>query len=176
VDTTKAGFDAEKAIKMAKSQGANVMFLALSKDSTRVDQALALARANSEGSSPLLLLGGNELYNPDILIKGGDSVSGLVLAVPWSFQPTDPFARDAIKSWKGRVSWRTATAYDATKMLTQTLEKNPDRQDTNQAFQQGVPLSGNATNFNVFTDVPLVKAIPGTSGPAGSKYQFEPLR
>ena len=176
VDTTKAGFDAEKAIKMAKSQGANVMFLALSKDSTRVDQALAIARANSQGSSPLLLLGGNELYNPDILIKGGDSISGLVLAVPWSFQPTDPFARDAIKSWKGRVSWRTATAYDATKMLAQTLEKNPDRQDTNQAFQQGVPLSGNATNFNVFTDVPLVKAIPGTSGPAGSKYQFEPLR
>jgi ABC-type branched-subunit amino acid transport system substrate-binding protein len=68
----------------------------------RIDQAVAIAQE----SSGMLLLGGNELYTPDILIQGADSIDGLVLAVPWSFQATDPFAKDALKSWCCCVSWR----------------------------------------------------------------------
>jgi ABC-type branched-subunit amino acid transport system substrate-binding protein len=47
--------------------------------------------AIAQESSGMLLLGGNELYTPDILIQGADSIDGLVLAVPWSFQATESF-------------------------------------------------------------------------------------
>lgn len=100
----------------------------------------------------------------------------MVLAVPWSFSPNDPFAKDALDNWKGRVSWRTATAYDATKSLTQTISKNPDRAQVAQAFKQGVGLTDSTTDFNIFNEVPLVKAVKGKEGPKGSDYQFDPFK
>jgi ABC-type branched-subunit amino acid transport system substrate-binding protein len=175
IDTKSSDFNASKAVADAQSQGANTMLLAMSKAPEHITQAIALAQANNKAGSPLLLLGGNELYNPDILVKGGDNIKGLILAVPWSFQANDSFSQDAIKSWKGRVSWRTATAYDALKTLTNALQKSPERQGANQTLQKGIPLTGSSQNFNLFDQVPLVKAVGGNAGPPGSKYQFETL-
>jgi ABC-type branched-subunit amino acid transport system substrate-binding protein len=171
IDATKANFNAKTAIDEAKQAGARVVFLALSKDGDRIDRAVAIAQE----SSGMLLLGGNELYTPDILIKGGDNIDGLVLAVPWSFQATDPFAKDAIKSWRGRVSWRTATAYDTIKVLGEAIAKSPDRASVVETLNQGITLQGSTTDFNIFNQVPLVRANRGNEGPKGSQYQFDPI-
>ncbi|MGH2412366.1 MAG: ABC transporter substrate-binding protein, partial [Microcystaceae cyanobacterium] len=173
IDITTSGFNADAEITNAKQNGANVALLALSKN--KVPQAIAIAQANNQAGSPLLLMGGDDLYSADILVQGGNAIQGIVLAVPWSFKPDDPFAKDAVKSWKGRVSWRTTTAYDATKVLADTISQNPSRSGVVQQLQQGVPLKGN-TDFNIFNEVPLVEAVPGTNGPPGAKYEFASVK
>jgi branched-chain amino acid transport system substrate-binding protein len=174
IDITAPDFDANTAIKNAQNSGAKMAILALSKN--KVSQAVEIAKANQNNGSPLMLMGGDELYNADILVDGGDAIAGIVLAVPWSFSPTDPFAKDAIQSWKGRVSWRTATAYDATQALVDTVSKNPERGMVFQAFSNGVDLTDSTTNFSLFDEVPLVKAVKGNQGPKRSDYQFDPLQ
>ncbi len=174
IDVTSPEFDANTAIQTAQNSGANIAILALSKN--KVAQAVDIAKANKNSVSSLKLMGGNELYNANILVDGGDAIAGIVLAVPWSFSPTDDFAQDALQSWKGRVSWRTATAYDATKALVETVSQNPDRGLVSQAFTNGVTITDSTTNFNLFNDVPLVKAVKGNQGPPRSDYQFDPLK
>ncbi|ACB50387.1 unknown [Crocosphaera subtropica ATCC 51142] len=174
IDISSPDFDANSAVTNLQNSGANVGILALSQN--KVSQAVEIAKANENNGSPLLLMGGDELYNADILVQGGDAIAGIILAVPWSFSPTDDFAQDALQSWKGRVSWRTATAYDATKALVETVSKNPDRTMIFQALSNGITLSDSTTDFNLFNEVPLVKAVQGNEGPKGSNYQFDPLK
>lgn len=174
IEITAAGFNADREIAKAKQRGAKVAFLALSKN--KVPQAIAIAIANTNAGAPLMLMGGDDLYNADILVQGGEAIEGIALAVPWSFQPNDPFAQDAIKSWKGRVSWRTATAYDATRALAQAVSQNPNRSGAFQLLGQGIPLTSSTTNFNIFNEVPLVEAVPGSNGPPGSKYEFAAIQ
>jgi len=171
VDITVPGFNAGTELTDASKAGANIAVLALSKN--KVDTAVAIAQANTAGN--LELVGGDELYNPTILVSGGDAIKGIVLAVPWSSQPNDPFAKQAASIWKGRVSWRTATAYDATQALATALNQSPTRNGVAQQLNQGIAISGTATDFNIFKEVPLVKAVSGSNGPPGSKYQFDPI-
>lgn len=171
VDISSADFNANAAINNARQAGANIAFLALSRN--KVDQAIALAQANQ---NQLVLLSSDEMYNPQILVAGGDAIKGMVLAVPWRWRSDDPFASQAGKLWQGRVSWRTATTYDATKALASTFAQfSGDRVGISQQLNQGVTLTKTATEFNIFNEIPLVKANPGTDGPAGSKHQFDPL-
>ncbi|WP_414578262.1 ABC transporter substrate-binding protein [Anabaena sp. CCY 9402-a] len=65
------------------------------------------------------LLGGDSLYIPEARF-----VEGLVLAVPW-FRNTESsknFANIAETQWKGGVSWRTATSFDATQAFINSLK------------------------------------------------------
>jgi ABC-type branched-subunit amino acid transport system substrate-binding protein len=160
IDTTKANFNAKTAIISGRQAGARVVFLAA------VKTAIALIKPwlVAQESSGMLLLGGNELYTPDILIQGADSIDGLVLAVPWSFQATESFAKDALKSWRGRVSWRTATAYDTMKVLGEAIAKSSDRATVVETLNRGITLQGSTTDFNIFNQVPLVRANGGNEG------------
>lgn len=170
---TQPGFDAQAALLDASNAGATVLFLALSQN--QINNAVALARANAASPKPLVLTGSNELYSPSLLIDGGAAIDGIVLAVPWSFQPNDPFASQASSLWKGRVSWRTATAYDATTALVKALTQASDRASVVKQLSQGVALPNTSTGFKLFDKVPLVQAVPGSNGPQGSQYQFDPV-
>lgn len=172
----KAGatFDAKSAVADASKAGANVVFMAMSKD--QVEQAIAIAQANKDTSPPLALMGGSELYNPTTLIKGGDAIKDLVLAVPWRWEKDDPFSKQASEMWKGRVSWRTATAFDATQALTAAISSNPTREGTVKFLTQGTLISGTAKEFDLFKEIPLVTTVEGKDGPPGSKYQFDAVK
>jgi ABC-type branched-subunit amino acid transport system substrate-binding protein len=171
VEVTAPGFNPAEALQSAREEGATIGFLALSKN--KVDTAIAIAQVNANQAQPLALMGGDELYNPTLLKEGDAAIDGLILAVPWRWQQGDRFASQAAKIWRGRVSWRTATAYDTTQALANALTQNPTRAAAAQLLQQGIPISGTATDFNLFDRIPLVKAVPGTN--AGYRYQFEPL-
>jgi ABC-type branched-subunit amino acid transport system substrate-binding protein len=172
--TASPSFDATAEMESASQAGANIAFLALSKN--KVDTAIALAEANAnQAGQSLRLMGGDELYNPTILTEGDDAVEGMVLAVPWSWQPSDPFATQAADTWKGRISWRTATAYDATQALATAFSRNSSRSGVAEELNKGIPISGTAKEFKLFNEIPLVKAVPGSSGPTGSRYQFDPV-
>ena len=173
VDVADGSFNAATELNNASKAGAKIAIFALSKN--KVDRAVAIAQANAKSGTPLQLLGGDELYNPTILTQGGDAINGIVLAVPWSSQPNDPFAQQSASIWRGRVSWRTATAYDATQALASALTQNPSRSGVSQLLNQGIPISGTTADFNVLNEVPLVKAVKGQNGPPGSKYEFDPI-
>ncbi|CCQ49731.1 hypothetical protein [Crocosphaera watsonii] len=102
-----------------------------------------------------------------------------MLAVPWFAQPTYPYTNLAAKRWGGRVSWRTATSYDATKAFTKALSENATRnsvltklQQTNLSLSEtsGEPLqflkSGDRN-----TDPLLVRVIPKSNN--FSEYDFQ---
>ena len=141
------------------------------------------ARGNVAQNNPLLLLGADELFSPSLLIEGGSAVEGMVLAIPWSWSDDDPFAQQAAAMWQGRVSWRTATAFDATEALAGALKgQNPDqtgglnRAEVVNRLRQGQPISGVAADFNVFAQgIPLVEVVRGEGGPSGSNYRFDPV-
>ena len=170
VDITATGFDANMAMENTRVNDGNVAFLALSKN--KVNTAINLAKANK---NRLTLLGADELYNPTILSRGNQAINGLVLAVPWQWNQNDSFASQAAKLWQGRISWRTATSYDATQALVTAFKNSPgDRIGISQELNQGISLAKSVTDFNIFNQIPLVKAVPGKA--AGFNYQFDPVQ
>lgn len=172
IDVAAAGFNANTAMTTAQQAGANVVILAMSR--ARVNDAVALAIANQTQTTPVPLFGSDQLYGPDLLIKGDSAINGMILAVPWSTNPSDPFAQQAAQAWRGQISWRTTTAYDATQALAQAMVQGGDRASTQQLLRQGVKIQGQ-TASGTFDRVPLVQAAPGPNGPKGSNYQFNPL-
>jgi ABC-type branched-subunit amino acid transport system substrate-binding protein len=81
------------------------------------DFVLEVMKENAERGYPLLILGGNSLYECD---KLGENSEGLILSVPWfqgSNDKTKSFNEKASKKWKGDINWRTATSYDAVKVF-----------------------------------------------------------
>ncbi|MFN9404707.1 MAG: ABC transporter substrate-binding protein, partial [Dolichospermum sp.] len=103
-------------------------------DTEHTNATIDIAKANQElnNNSPLSLLGGHTLYSNDTLIKGGKAVEGMILSVPW-FKETlqaKAFAEKSGKKWRGGISWRTATSFDATQAFIQALSKDNTQDNT----------------------------------------------
>ncbi len=172
IDVAAPGFSANPAMRTARQAGANTAILAMSR--ARVNDAVALAIANQTQATPVQLFGSDQLYTPDLLLKGDSAINGMILAVPWSTSPNDPFAQQAAQAWRGQISWRTTTAYDATQALARAMDQGGDRATTQQLLRQGIQIQGQTASRS-FDQVPLVQAVPGTGGPRGSNYQFNTL-
>ncbi len=168
-----SGVDVKTALTEASQGGANTIFIALPPEG--VESAIAIAKANASLPSPLTIVASDALYSPTVLVSGQDAINGLVIAVPWRHDPSQAFAQEAAQMWQGRVNWRTAAVSDAMQALVTAVSDNPQRSEVLQSLNQGVPLANTNTNFNILLEVPLVKAVPGTAGPAGAKHQFDPI-
>ncbi|EAZ89602.1 ABC transporter substrate-binding protein [Crocosphaera chwakensis] len=148
-------------------------------DNKIINLALQVADANANVGNPKKLLGGDALYNPATLKLSQGGVKDLVLAVPWFAKNTYPYTNLAAKRWGGRVSWRTATSYDATKAFTKVLSENATRNRVLTNLQQ-TELSPDETSGEPIqflksgdrnTDPLLVRVIPKSSNFA--EYDFE---
>ncbi|GAB4341096.1 MAG: ABC transporter substrate-binding protein [Cyanophyceae cyanobacterium] len=181
VDVARPGFDPVASLAYAREQGARAVLLALSAE--QLPMALAIAQANAASPEPLLLVGSDELYGPQILVKGDRAIEGMVLAVPWISKPGDNFAEDAVEVWKGRINWRTSITYDATRGLIGALKLSPSRQEALQKLVSptGIELLGAASRVDTLDRTPLVQAVPaadarkGLGRPEGSNFQFDPV-
>ncbi|MFN9169043.1 MAG: ABC transporter substrate-binding protein, partial [Dolichospermum sp.] len=122
-------------------------------DTEHTNATIDIAKANQElnNNSPLSLLGGHTLYSNDTLIKGGKAVEGMILSVPW-FKETlqaKAFAEKSGKKWRGGISWRTATSFDATQAFIQALSKDNTQDNTRAKVLerlQKVKLNNNQTS------------------------------
>lgn len=142
IDISDSSFDSEQAIKELKQQG---QAIALFPSTKTTSVAIGIARANTElPGDKLTMLGGDALYSSDVLNQGGTSVNGLVIAIPW-FSQSQPYAQQANQRWTGTVNWRTATSFDATKALLESLEDNANRASVRQNLQS-VSISANETS------------------------------
>ena len=90
--------------------------LVLFPDSDTVNSALELAKINQ---NRLPIIGGDALYNTDLLKQGGSALSGVVISVPWHFADTKNknFVELSRDLWGIDVNWRTAMSYDAVQVL-----------------------------------------------------------
>jgi ABC-type branched-subunit amino acid transport system substrate-binding protein len=149
-----------------------------------IAHAVAIARA--QGSKKLPLLGGTSLYNQDTLKSGGDAFEDLVISVDWFAEEKNSkdFADEARKRWGGQISWRTATAYDATQAFIKaiSMSNNPTHQTVLQKLKSpdfNVPAketSGYSLSFNEKGDRQqepvLVKVVKGSDG----LFKFEQVK
>lgn len=178
-DLMAADFNPVEAVKQAKSQGAQVLMLAMNTSS--VDKALLVIQAN-QGQLPLL--GGDSAYRPQLLQSGGKNAVGMVVAIPWHVlaHPNSPFVREAAQLWKtSNVNWRTAMAYDAAQAFITALGENPSRQGIQKALSSPTftaPGASGNVRFLPSGDrnqpVQLVIVQPG--GRSGFGYDFVPVK
>jgi branched-chain amino acid transport system substrate-binding protein len=83
------------------------------------------------------------MYTMKTLEAGQQAVQGLALVAPWHPQVNPSFADRMIQRWRGKVSWRTATAYDATQAMIAGLQQSQRRDGLQQALHsRGFTVEG----------------------------------
>jgi branched-chain amino acid transport system substrate-binding protein len=177
-DTSLPGFNVAQAMKTAKEAGAEVIMLASTSET--LDIALKIIAANQQ---KLPMVGGDELYNPSILNKGQAYAAGLTVAVPWHIlsHAQSPFATESRQMWGGDVSWRSAMAYDAVKVLAAAIAQDPTREGIQATLAaSGFSAEGATDAVRFFSSgdrnqaSQLVKIVPGTA--AGGDFMYEPVQ
>lgn len=135
----------------------------------------------------LKLFGADALYKSETLTDGGETVKGLILAVPWFARTggdyASVYAANARKRWKGNVSWRTAMSYDATKAFIEALSKSATRKTVLENLKYvNLPAKETAGYSLQFDgdgeragEVLLVEVVPGGQGPSGTQFYFQLL-
>jgi branched-chain amino acid transport system substrate-binding protein len=135
-DFSVKNFNPDSILAQAEAAGANMMVLA--PNVNHIDQALQIAAINAKRQKPLKLLASPTLYTRATLQVGQGSV-GMVLAAPWhpTVAPNRLFVEEAIKLWGDRnaLTWRTATAYDAAKVLAEGI-RFIDQPDMRRSLQE----------------------------------------
>ena len=100
----------------AHLDGIEADVLVLLPDSDTINSALEIARNNQKR---LPMIGGDALYNTDLLKQSGANLSGAVISVPWHFADSKNknFVELSRNLWGIDVNWRTAMSYDAVQVL-----------------------------------------------------------
>jgi branched-chain amino acid transport system substrate-binding protein len=173
-DLSQSSFNANQAVQLSQQQGAEVLMLAADVDSQ--NQSLQVIAANQR---QLPLMGGDDLYSPQILQLGGDNTLEMVVSVPWHVLShlDSPFTETSRMLWGGDVSWRTAMAYDATQSLIAALGQASTRQGIQQALSTaGFQVTGATSEVKFFPSgdrnqpAQLVKIAVGQRSGYGHDY------
>ncbi|QLE50355.1 ABC transporter substrate-binding protein [Nostoc sp. C057] len=173
-DVSSSNFNPSAVISQAINSKADGLVLGLYID--QIKKGLAVAEANK---GQLALFSSPTLYTIETLEVGKANINGMVLAAPWhpAAFPDNPFLKNSQKLWRGRVNWRTATAYDATKAIIASLQQNSTREGLQQVLHSPsfsvdgatgkiqFAQSGDRINNDIF--LVKVQQIPGTD-----KYEF----
>ncbi|CAD5939989.1 Leucine-specific-binding protein [Planktothrix tepida] len=179
-DLGNTSFSPKANVDAAISQGAEVITL-LPNEKTR-NQALQVVQVN-QGRLPLL--GGDSAYHIDTLKVGKENVMGMVLAIPWHREANlqEKFTKDADRLWGADVNWRSAMAYDATKVLIAALQENPTRSGVQKALSSPNFSAQGASGVVKFlptgdrnAPIQLVKIIRDENSRSGTGYDFVPAQ
>ena len=156
-DMADSEFSADDVVS---GEDADVLMLAASPGTLEVSAAIIEANG---GSKPVL--GGDEIYNRYILEETGSDAQALTVAVPWHLLSRDTeadFVETSRDLWKGDVSWRTATAYDAVIAIAAGL--------TGDASRAGLKAALDDNNFSVDSATGPINFLP-----SGDRRQVDRL-
>lgn len=176
-DLASSSFDPDLVLE-AEDKGADTLMIAAS--ARALEKAAEVINVN-ENMSPVL--GGDELYNRRLLEQVGSNAQSLIVAVPWHLLSKDSapeFVESSRDLWKGDVSWRTATTYDAVMSIAMGLAGDPSREGLKAALDGtdfSVDSATGPVNFLPSGDRRqvdrLVEVQPGTR--SGTGYDFVPF-
>lgn len=196
-DLSQSIFDAAAAIDKAEERGATglVLFPDAKVNPYAFFNALKVIRSNQQ---KYFIAGGDSLYTTDILQERSLS-ENIVVTIPWHFLSGEnqTFALKMRNLWKEDVTWRTATAYDATRALAVALTDRGNLsfmdslrslldpqvrrirllQSLRQPYFEATGATGEIS-FEISGDrhesvVELVKVMPTACSPYG--YMFVPI-
>lgn len=163
-DFSAPTFNAETIPAQAIGDGVDALLLAPSID--KLNPALEVARANQ---GRLTLLGSQAMYVYETLKEGQGDTKGTVMSVVWhpAVSAKSTFASEAQKLWGGAGSWRTATAYDAAKVILTGLNAGSTRKQLQKAISD--------PNFSVVGATGTVEFLPsGDRNMKGILVKVEP--
>lgn len=122
-DLANSGLSIRESLSQAQQQGATAIMLAAT--TSTLDRALQIAQTNDRR---LPILGGDDVYSPKILEVCREQCTGLTVAIPWHgvAESSKSFANRAKRLWRGEVSWRTVTSYDAVRSLITASQQQLD--------------------------------------------------
>ncbi|MEL6350293.1 MAG: ABC transporter substrate-binding protein [Cyanobacteria bacterium J06627_28] len=158
-DMADSGFTAE-VLSEVEEKGIDALMIAGSPET--LDEA---AEVIIENRRKLPILAGNELYNRTVLEETGTESQALTVAVPWHLLSRDTeedFVETSRDLWKGDVSWRTATAYDAVIAIAAGL--------TGDASREGLKAALDDNNFSVDSATGPINFLP-----SGDRRQVDRL-
>jgi branched-chain amino acid transport system substrate-binding protein len=171
-DFSDPNFNPSEILSKVVSDGATALLLI--PDVKKIHPAIEVARANKKR---LPLLGNHTMYTFATLQEGQGNINGMVLAVPWYPTTTSDFVVHARQLWGGVGSWRTAAAYDATKVAIKGLKAKASRQELrNSLANAGFFVEGAAGKVSFLPSgdrkgrATLVKVLPGKN--SGTGYDF----
>jgi branched-chain amino acid transport system substrate-binding protein len=176
-DVVQSGFSAGRAVEEAKSAGAEVIMMALT--NATLDTANQIISINQQ---QIPMLGGDSMYDYEVLDVSRQNALGLTVAVPWhilSHEQT-PFVRESRQLWGGDISWRTATAYDAVMALAAGLKANPTREGLAAALSSNLNIEGATAPIRFLPTgdrnepSQLVQVQPGNR--SGTGYDYIPVQ
>ncbi|TAE60958.1 MAG: CHAT domain-containing protein [Nostocales cyanobacterium] len=120
-DFAASNFQSVEIIKQAREKKVDAILLNPQVD--RIGKAFEIGKANQ---GEILLLGNPSLHTQKTL-DTGNFINGMVLAVPWQsdVSPNQNFVENSNRIWQnsGLITWRTATAFDATKIIATAMKK-----------------------------------------------------
>ncbi len=125
----KSGFNPVKMMDEITKQGADGLFA--STHVNRVEDVILLAQIN-QGKLPLF--SNSVMYNVKTLVAG-QVFKGLTLFGVYHPDLNPSFAAKMEKEWKGRVSWRTATSFDAASVIINILKQAQTRAEIEQVLR-----------------------------------------
>ncbi|MEM7555892.1 MAG: ABC transporter substrate-binding protein [Cyanobacteria bacterium P01_A01_bin.84] len=175
-------FNAEKALNEAKKQGMSAIVLIPDGGQTKaLSNAYKIIQANQDPK--MHFLAADTLYRSKTITDVGEKAARnqLKVAVAWHPFNNKQFSKNADSFWKtSNVSWLTATAYDATRVLAQTVREDPTRKGVNQILSNNDFKSArNATGKIKFNGSdranPKVTLVKVLSKCQGSGYGFVPI-
>ena len=168
-----------QAISQAKNKKADSLLLAT--PTKQIDLFIKIAKKAKEANNQLALFSSPTLYTEETLRQGGAFVKDMVLVTPWHPDafPENPFPSDAKKLWKAQVNWRTAMAYDATKVIIEGLRQSNsnnrqslrDKLHEIQVCGATDKISFNSTGARNETPVFLIKVVENNG--ASTHHEFE---
>ncbi|MCA1991503.1 MAG: ABC transporter substrate-binding protein [Coleofasciculus sp. S288] len=160
--------DAEAFLLSKIQDKPDALFLFPNTELVSVAIEIARARNNVKSLQNKPLLGASSLYSADTLKAGRAALENLILDVHWFADAPDSkeFADKARDMWKGQVSWRTATSYEATQAFIEALSVS-DKPSRSTVLEK-------LKSMNLSSQEPvLVKVSRGKGGPEGSEFRFE---
>jgi branched-chain amino acid transport system substrate-binding protein len=179
-DISKPGFDvneAQAAVNDAIGHDVDVLALA-----PHIDRLQLLKPVLDANQRRLPLIGSVSLYTSKTL-PFGNAAEGMIIPAPWHpwlFEGRY-FAQKASKFWGGRVTWRTATTYDATAAVVTGLRLSPSREglqkamrsDSFEAQGSGVPFRFHPVTGERGLGVSLLQIIKSANAEYG--YDYRPI-
>ncbi len=176
-------FNAKNALNEAKKQGVTAIILIPDGGQTKaLTNAYSVLQANKDPN--LIIIGGDTLYNSRTIenVEKNATKNQLRVAVSWHPLNNEQFSKSTEKLWRTKdVGWLTATAYDATLVLTKAIKQDPNRAGVKKIisapdFKVNEGATGKIRfNGSDRTDIQstLVKVLPNCQ--PGSGYRFVPV-
>lgn len=171
IDISPPDLDIEGKITDLIAQGVDTVILLPSTATTlKMGPIIKTIREKEDqNSTKIQILGGDTLYNPDVLTQGDNTLENLVVVAPVI---SEDYQVEASKTWLGQVSWRTVASYNATELMIEAIK---EKEPTRESILENLTDIFNKPDVLKNSEPILMITDPNAPKPPGAKFGFKRL-